>query len=65
MPKHMATKHPNISMKKRSRNRERFFKYYDHQFDLNDASFLEHLQKRLAAAMDDAFRTYLYETDDF
>jgi len=46
--------------KKRSRNRERFFKFYDDQFQLNDHSFIAHLQKRHAAAMDHSFMHYLY-----
>jgi hypothetical protein len=57
----IGIKHVN-AQKKRSRNRERFFKYYDeHDFlEVSNQSFIAHLQKRQAAAMDHAFTEYLY-----
>jgi hypothetical protein len=60
MPKHLSIL--LNAQKKRSRNRERFFKLYDdHDFlEVSNQSFIAHLQKRQAAAMDDAFMHYLY-----
>jgi len=48
------------AQKKRSRNRERFFKFYDDQDFITNQSFIDHLQKRQAAYLDFAFQTYLY-----
>jgi hypothetical protein len=61
MPIHSINQKINVQ-KKRSRNRERFFKFYDdHDFiQLSNDSFIAHLQIRQAAAMDDAFMHYLY-----
>lgn len=65
MPKHNAQKinaQKINAQKKRSRNRERFFKYYDDDdfIQVSNQSFIAHLQKRQAAAMDHSFMHYLY-----
>jgi len=59
-------KYPNNAQKKRSRNRERFFKLYDdHDFiQVSNQSFIAHLQNRQAAAIDHAFTLYLYYDHD-
>jgi len=60
-PSPRRIKHDHNILKK-SRARERFFKYFEDQdfIELKDQSFIAHCQARQASYLDLAFQSYLY-----